>query len=136
MTAYANEIVFFVLGLAGNFVVAAVYDRYKASRLVRAEAFRREEEKWSRRLGSVDSAVRGAAVEEVALRSLRWFILGNVMFGVSGITWILEFADLYPASNFLASITSLVAVILFGQSLSWLKLYFKHRRTEEPLAVA
>ena len=130
MSNYTGEIIFFVLGLAGNFVVAALYDRFKAGQSRRAEVLRRADERWDERLNSTDPNTRTGAFQELIFNCLNWFILGNVMFALSGIAWVLEFADLYSISNVIASVTSLIAVLLFGKSLSYIKLYFRHRPSD------
>ena len=127
MSEYTSEFIFFVLGLAGNFVVAALYDRYKAGQSAKAEAIRRADQRWNELLNSDDPVVRISAFQELTMQCLRWFILGNVMFAISGIAWVLEFAELYSASNVIASLTSLIAVLLFGRSLTFIKLFFRHR---------
>lgn len=130
MADYTSEIIFFVLGLAGNFVVAAMYDRYKAGQSKKAELLRQTDERWRERLNSIDPNTRTGAFQELTFNCLNWFILGNVMFAISGIAWVLEFAELYSVSNVVASATSLIAVLLFGKSLSYIKLYFRHRPSD------
>lgn len=126
-----SHLISFLLGLVGNFIASAVYEKYKAGRTRKAAVLRRKEEIWKEHLSSDDPAVRALAYQEISMKIFRWFILGNVMFGISGLAWMLEFLRLYPLSNGLASLTSLIAVLMFGIALSWIKLYVKSSKSIE-----
>ncbi|WP_201191436.1 hypothetical protein [Pseudomonas fluorescens] len=115
-----------LLGMVGSFVSSILFEKYKEGRSKKAEQIRRSDELWRQHLSSPDPFVRARAVQEVMINALRWFILGNVMFAISGMTWTMEFAGLYPISNLLASVTSVSAVVMFGIALRWIKKFLKN----------
>jgi len=121
-----RQLFWFLLGLAGNFVMSAVYARYTVGQSRRAESIRKFEETWAQRLSSPDSEVRTRAFHDLLIRALRWFILGNVMFGISGFGWITDVFRAYDASNAVATLSSVAAVVMFGVALSWIKRYLRY----------
>lgn len=60
------------------------------------------------------------------MRILLWYLLGNVMFGISGLGWLVDFLRIYTVSNLVAAGSSLIAVVMFGMALSWVKRYMKY----------
>ncbi len=127
---WVGQLIAFLLGLVGNFIASTIYDKYKAGRSVRAEALRRYEAEWAARLASTDLRVKTDAVHNILFRVLRWYLLGNVMFGVAGLGWIADVFKVYNLSNAVAAISSLVAVVMFGIALSWIKRYLKYTKQE------
>lgn len=124
MDAWIREIVIFVFGVVGSFVASAVYDWYKDNRI----ALRAQEDEWKLRLSSEDLAIRSRAFQDVLIRIFRWSLLGNVMFGISGLVGILDLFQVYALSNAVAAASSLLAVIMFGFALSWVKRYRRASR--------
>jgi hypothetical protein len=126
MAWWAAQILIFLLGMAGNLIASAVYELYTKGKSDRAAALRAKEDRWRARLTSQDEDVRAHAYREVLMRVLRWNLLGNVMFGISGLAWLMDFLRIYAASNAVAAGSSLVAVIMFGVALSWIKRYLRY----------
>jgi hypothetical protein len=127
----SSHLISFLLGLVGNFIATAVYEKYKAGRTRKAAMLRRKEEIWKEHLSSADPAIRTLAYQEISMKIFMWFILGNVMFGISGISWMLEFFQYYPLSNGIASVASLIAALMFSVAFSWIRLYVKNSKSIE-----
>ena len=72
-------------------------------------------EVWTSKLTSEDILVRDTAYRELMVRASYHFIMGNMMFAVSGATWTL--------GQFIGIFTSILATIFFLLSAKWLNLY-------------
>jgi len=123
---WVGQLVAFLLGLVGNFIASALFERYKIGKSRRAAVLRAQENEWRDRLSSQDDAIRNRAFQDVLIRILRWYLLGNVMFGLSGLGWLIDFLRIYAVSNLVAAGSSLIAVIMFGVALSWINRYVKY----------
>ena len=131
MSSNMELLIGFLLGLVGNFIASIIYEKYKAGQSARATTLRRREELWREYLSSPDANIRNRASQEIIIRSIRWFILGNVMFAISALGWAFDVAGLYPFSNLFTSVTSISAVFLFGIALKWLRMYLRYSTTIE-----
>jgi hypothetical protein len=126
LEAWIGQLIAFLLGLVGNFIASAIYEKYKEGRSRHAAAIRAQEDEWRRRLSSADQDVRSRAFQDILMRILLWYLLGNVMFGISGLGWLVDFLRIYTVSNLVAAGSSLIAVVMFGMALSWVKRYMKY----------
>jgi hypothetical protein len=70
---------------------------------------------------------RAEAASEIIIRAMYWFVLGNVMFGVSGLAWVLDLTGITEIQSVFASATSFGAVIFLAISLRWLRLFLRLR---------
>ena len=121
----------FLGGIPASFVASALYDKSKEGRSRKATILRKRDEFWKNSLSSDDADLRTRAFQELTMIILEKFILGNVFFAISGISWIFEFLALTPLSNFLVAATSLTAVLFFAQALSLIKRYYAYSKTIE-----
>jgi hypothetical protein len=122
----------FLLGMAGNLFASVLYDRFKLGRQRRATTLSKRSELWQSYLNSDSPLIRAQAFQEIQLNVFRWYIVGNAMFAISGIVWILDlFTPLYGLPTLLAAIVSVVALLTFGFAGSWIRLYFRHSPTIE-----
>ena len=119
----------FLLGIPSSFIASAWYDKAKAGRSKKAARLKKQDELWRAYLASDKLDERAKAFQELTMLVLRYFILGNVFFGISGLSWLLEFMGLYPFSNVLVALTSLAALIYFARALSWMRRYFEYSMT-------
>ena len=92
----------------------------------RAEA-RLHEEHWRERVNHHGYMPRAEAASEIIIRALYWLVLGNVMFGVSGLAWVLDLTGVFGAQSIFASATSFGAVIFLAISMRWLRLFLRLR---------
>lgn len=125
------QVLTFVLGVASSIVASAIYDKYKVGKSRKAAILRKREEVWRERLSSDDANIRGRAYEEILMNVFKWLVLGTMMSCIAGIGWILDFLQMFAWSNSIASLSSVVAVLIFAASFSWIRLYFKHSKTIE-----
>ena len=119
----------FMLGIPSSFIASIWYDRAKQGRSQKAARLKKRDELWKTYLSSESGDERTKAFQELTVVVLRYFILGNVFFGISGLTWLFEFVEMHPFSNGLAALTSLAAIIYFARALAWMRLYFKYSDT-------
>jgi hypothetical protein len=126
----------FLVGIPSSFVASAWYDHAKVGRSRKAAILRKKDDLWRKNLSSNDAELRTKAFQELVVLVLEKFILGNVFFAISGITWIFEFFGMVPSSNFLVAATSLAAVFFFAQSLFWIKRYYAYSNTIKKQAEA
>ncbi len=89
------------------------------------EEARLEEEKWRDRLNQGGYLGRSEAASEITIRALYWLVLGNVMFGISGLAWVLDVTEVEGLQSVFASATSFGAVIFLAVSLRWLRRFLR-----------
>jgi hypothetical protein len=113
----------FMLSVVGSGVWHWWLSRSQRSR---SEA-RLREERWRERVNHIGYMPRAEAASEIVIRSLYWLVLGNVMFGVSGLAWVLDLTGVFGVQSVFASATSFGAVIFLAISLRWLRLFLRLR---------
>lgn len=113
----------FMLSVVGSGVWHWWLSRSQRSR---AEA-RLREERWRERVNHPGYMPRAEAASEIIIRAMYWFVLGNVMFGVSGLAWVLDLTGITEIQSVFASVTSFGAVIFLAASLRWLRLFLRLR---------
>ncbi len=119
----AKDLFLVVIGFALSIAATGIWQwwagRSDASRKAAAE-FR---ESWRRRLASADPAAAARAYRELFVRAFIWFILGNVMFALSGISVVSDIVGRWEISSVLSSGVTLLALVFFAFALRWLRLY-------------
>ena len=70
-------------------------------------------------------ATRSEASNEILINIIKWMIIANIMFGVSGMTYFLELAKLYTTSYVIAGSVSVIALFCYVFALMWVGKYLK-----------
>lgn len=123
----AKDIVLLFAGVILALPVTAGWQATKAWITRRGRDADQFEQHWIDRLASRDEVTQRPAYQEVQARALYNFILGNVMFAVSGLAWIVDpFARLMGQrfteyQGVFAALTSFAAVIYFSAAMRWLR---------------
>ncbi len=85
---------------------------------------------WRARLTSNDSEERRSAFQEIMMRALYQFFLGNMLFAASGIAWIGDILGIYPLQTVLAVVFSIGAAFFYLIAAGWLRRYFRYSEIE------
>ena len=70
-------------------------------------------------------ATRSEASNEILINTIKWMIIANIMFGVSGMTYFLELAKLYTTSYVIAGSVSVITLFCYVFALMWVGKYLK-----------
>jgi hypothetical protein len=114
----------FVLSVVANALWQWWGLRSKRSRATREQA----DAEWSERLNEGGHLQRAEAASEIIIRALYWLVLGNVMFGVSGLAWLLDLTGIFRFQSVVASLSSFGAVLFLTVSMRWLRRYIRLKR--------
>lgn len=119
MEFWGTQFLGLLVGIAASFIANILWERRK-----NGEDF---DEKWKTRFNSTNSDEREKAFRECIVRCLRWYLLGNVMWVISGAAWALEAVGYegYLVSRIALFISSVLAMSMFGIALLWLHRYLK-----------
>jgi len=120
-----KDIILVLVGFALSIVASAIHGWLSSrSALSKAQA-EAKEKSFRAKLTGQDVLARNDAFHSIVIRASFWFILGNMMFAISGLAWVLDLTGIFGVQSILASLTSFIAVFFFGASLKWLRLYMK-----------
>ncbi len=72
-----------------------------------------------------NSASRSEASNEILINIIKWMIIGNIMFGISGMTYFLELVKFYTTSYIIAGSVSVLALFCYVIALQWVGKYLK-----------
>jgi hypothetical protein len=70
-------------------------------------------------------AARSEASNEILINIIKWMVIGNIMFGISGMTYFLEIAQLYTTSYVIAGSVSVIALFCYVFALMWVAKFLK-----------
>jgi len=121
MEEYTSYLITFALGVVGT-VVGWFIRRYMNVR----SQYNQDRDK--RLMGLFEQnlpATRSEASTEILINVIKWMIIANIMFGVSGMTYFLELAKLYTTSYVIAGSVSVIALFCYLFALMWVAKYIK-----------
>jgi hypothetical protein len=120
-----KDFILIIIGFALNIVASAIWTWWtNRSEQSKQEAKKRNDILRSQ-LNSNDIITSSNAFRMVITKSIYWFVVGNVMFCISGFEVLLNLAELYSIASVIAASSSLSALIFFMASIGWLRLYFR-----------
>jgi len=118
-----SNALWFVLGIGGNLVATAIWERWKESPA--------KEQKWKSRLESDDASVRSEAARECLTNAFYWYIIANIFWVVSGTAWALDLLEGLGVSGGLIGrvvmiVSAALSLLIFGVALSWVRRIVRH----------
>lgn len=117
MEFWGTQLLSLLIGVAGSLIATVLWERKKKGPAVDAE--------WKARLLSADPNVASQGFRECMVNAGRWYLLGNILWVVSGAAWALELGTEagFIFSRIVLGITSVVAMFMFAAALYWVRLY-------------
>ncbi len=121
MEGYTGYLITFALGIIGT-IVGGFVKRYMN---IKSQY---NEDRDNRLMGLFEEnipATRSEASNEILINIIKWMIIANIMFGVSGMTYFLELAKLYTTSYVIAGSVSVIALFCYVFALMWVGKYLR-----------
>lgn len=119
----AKDVLLLVMGALIALPITAGWGGIKGWFKKRADASSTFKDEWKGQLTSDDQQQKDLAFREMTIRAAYHFILGNMMFAVSGLAWIGDFLGLYPIQSLIAVLASVMATVYFLLCAKWINLY-------------
>lgn len=118
-----SNAIWFVLGIGGNLIASAIWERWKESPA--------KEQRWKERLQSADASVRAEAARECMTNAFYWYIIANILWVISGTAWALDVLEGIGVAGGLIGrvvmvVTAVLSLTIFGIALSWVRRIARH----------
>ena len=122
MEQLTTNIITFTLGVVGT-IVGWLLSKYISAR---GEYHNKREERLRNLFLKNTSDSKSEAYNEILINILKWLVVGNIMFGVSGMTYFLEVMELYSFSYIVAGLASVTAIVFYLFAILWINKYIKY----------
>jgi hypothetical protein len=110
-------------GFALSIVSTALWDWWKVRTRRQKQVSEAINRHWAERLNHRGFTVRADASNEIIVRSMYWFVIGNIMFAISGFT---TFFGLF--GGLASAAVSGVALVALSASLRWLRMFLRLKK--------
>lgn len=119
MEFWGSQFLSLLVGVAGSLIATVLWERRKRGPSIEAA--------WKPRFQSQDPAVSTQAFRECMMNAARWYLLGNIVWVVSGAAWALELGIIEGMifSRVVLAATSVGAMFMFAMALWWVRLYIR-----------